>query len=99
MPDQQAAVSLTDEQVLEYLKRLGASELELTPTQIERIRFESTVTEGLQLDSLRQVILLTNIEENFGIEFSLQDRQELLAIATVRDLVRLIRRCVMSRRS
>jgi len=47
--------------------------------------------EGLQLDSLRQVVLVTSIEGQFGFELTHEDRDRLVALRTVGDLIGLIR--------
>ena len=85
------ALPRTDEEILEYLKVLARTELELRPEQVANLRPDTLILEGLQLDSLKQVVLLTNIEETFGFELSLDDRGELQNLSTVADLIRFIR--------
>ena len=80
----------SDAEVLEYLKGVALTELELRPEQVANIRPETIIVEGLQLDSLKQVILLANLEENFGFELTLEDRQQLLGLTTVSDLIQFI---------
>ena len=86
----------SDAEVLEYLKGVALTELELRPEQVANIRPETIIVEGLQLDSLKQVILLANLEENFGFEMTLEDRQQLLALTTVSDLIQFIQNRVPS---
>ena len=88
--------SRTDADVLEYLRGVALTELELRPEQVANIHPETVIVEGLQLDSLKQVILLANLEESFGFEMSLEDRQELLGLTTVSDLIRFIQNRVPS---
>ena len=90
MTELKIARTRTEEDVFEQLKTIARAELELRPESIDAIRLDTPIVEGLQLDSLRQVVLLTNIEETFGFEFSLDDRQQLQSLRTVRDLVRWI---------
>jgi acyl carrier protein len=78
--------------MLEHLKEVARKELDLLPEQIARIQLDTPIVEGLQLDSLKQVVLITNLEETFGFEFSLEDREEVQGLETVGDLVRLVRR-------
>lgn len=85
------AVPRTDEEMLDYLKALARTELELRPEQVANLRPDTLILEGLQLDSLKQVVLLTHVEETFGIELSLDDRDELQNLTTVADLIRFIR--------
>ena len=79
--------ALTAEAVLARLKTVVEQNLELKPEQLGALRFDTPIVEGLQLDSLAQVTLITSVEGEFGIEFELEDRQRL---TTIRDLVQLI---------
>jgi acyl carrier protein len=83
---------LDDEAVLADLKQHIAADLELTPDEIARVRLDAPLVESLSLDSLRQVVLLTRLEEEYGFEFDADDLDELETIVTIRDLVRIIRR-------
>ncbi len=80
----------TDQDILEHLKTVARTELELTPSQVAAIGPDTVIVEGLQLDSLKQVVLLASIEDTFGFELTLEDRQELQAMSTVADLIRFI---------
>jgi len=92
MADPKATLApLSDDCVLERLRALAREELEMKPDDVARVGPETLLVEGLQLDSLRQVVLVTSIEEQFGFELTHADRGRLLALRTVGDLVRLIR--------
>lgn len=92
MADARATVStLSDEYVLEQLRTLAREELEMKPEDLARVGPDTLLVEGLQLDSLRQVVLVTSIEEQFGFELTHDDRDRLLALRTIGDLVGLIR--------
>jgi acyl carrier protein len=91
MSEVDQAARLTDDRMLEQLKTLARTELEMRPEQIEKIGFDTSIVEGLQLDSLKQVVLMVNIEETYGFEFSLEDRELVQELQTVGDLVRLVR--------
>lgn len=82
----------TDEEILDYLRRISREELELGPEQATAMGLDTPVIEGLQLDSLAQVILLSRIEEHYGFVFDLADREHLQSVQTIRELVGMIRR-------
>ena len=73
--------------ILEYLRELAEEELELSEEQISQMELDTSIVEGLQLDSVSQVVLISSIEENYGFLFDLEDREK---IQTVRDLVEMI---------
>lgn len=75
------------EEILTYLKELAEEELELAEEQILQIELDTQIVEGLQLDSVSQVVLITNIEEKYGFLFDFEDREK---IQTVQDLVDMI---------
>jgi acyl carrier protein len=77
--------------VLERLRAVAREELELRPEELPGLGPETLLVEGLQLDSLRQVVLVTSLEEQFGFELTHEDRDRLLGLRTVGDLVALIR--------
>lgn len=83
---------MTDAEILASLRNIAKAELELRADQVERMQMDTSIVEGLQLDSLKQVILLTTIEETFGFEWSLDDRQALQGLTTVGDLVKFIQK-------
>ena len=89
-PDGQAAALPSDEDVLEHLKEVCAEELELPAEQVAKIDGRTSVVEGLQLDSLAQVILLGRIEERYGFVFEPEHRQRLQSIQTVQELIDII---------
>jgi acyl carrier protein len=82
---------LSDADVLERLKGLASAALELQPEQVARIQLETPLVEGLQLDSLKQVVLMSGIEESFGFEFTPDDADAAQKLETVGDLVSLVR--------
>lgn len=80
-----------DEEILAHLRAVCAEELELPPEQVAAIGLRTSVVEGLQLDSLSQVILLGRIEEQYGFVFEPEHRERLQTIRTVQDLIDIIR--------
>jgi acyl carrier protein len=84
-------LALSDSHLLAHLKVLAGTELELEAEQIARIELDTPIVEGLQLDSLKQVVLIASLEETYGFELSPQDLEQLQALQTVGDLVRMIR--------
>jgi acyl carrier protein len=83
---------LTEEAVLVTLKDFAAKALELPAEDVARVSPQLPVVEGLRLDSLRQVMLLTRIEEEYGFEFDPEELADLGPDATIGDLVALILR-------
>jgi acyl carrier protein len=73
--------------ILAYLKKTATEDLKLTQDQIDAIRPEVQIADGLSLDSLAQTVLVSKIENDFGIMFEPEDLQQ---VRTVEDLVRLI---------
>jgi acyl carrier protein len=90
---------LSDAHVLAHLRALAGTELELQDEQIARIDLDTPIVEGLQLDSLKQVVLITNLEETYGFELAPEDREQLQTLTTVGDLVRMIRQRARSNSS
>ncbi len=86
-PNTDSVSNPTEEEILAYLKELAEEELELSEEQIRRLELDTQIVEGLQLDSVSQVVLITNIEEKYGFLFDFEDREK---IQTVRDLVEMI---------
>lgn len=82
-----SSANWNQESVLSHLKKVAQDQMNLTPEQIEAIRPETRIVDGLQLDSLAQVVLMTSIEHDFGCTFS---PEELQGVETVNDLVQLI---------
>jgi acyl carrier protein len=89
--DRKANAALTDDEIVAYLRQISREELDLPAEQVAKLDLDSPMVEGLQLDSLAQVILLAQIEERYGFVFGLEDREQLQTIETVRDLVEMIR--------
>lgn len=84
------SAALSDGAVLERLQGLASEALELPPDQMPVITAALPIVEGLRLDSLRQVVLLARIEEEYGFEFDQDDLAALRADGTLGDLVRVI---------
>jgi acyl carrier protein len=81
------STTTSPEQIYERLRAIAIERLSLTPEQIGKMRPDLPLVQGLQLDSLAQVTLMAAIEDEFTMEFELEDRQR---ITTVRDLVKII---------
>jgi acyl carrier protein len=84
--------ALTEEAILAFLISHAASALELPQDDVRQITTATRIVEGLRLDSLRQVVLVTGVEERFGFEFEPEELATLGAGGTVGDLVRVIQR-------
>jgi acyl carrier protein len=52
---------------------------------------QTSLVDGLTLDSLKQVILMADIEESFGFQFSPDDLEHVRELETVADLVAFVR--------
>jgi acyl carrier protein len=89
--DDTHAGALSDADLLAQIRRLAATELELNAEQVAGIRLDTPIVEGLDLDSLKQVMLLTSLEETYGVVLAPATVDELRALRTVGDLVRIIR--------
>lgn len=74
-------------EVFESLKKIALEEMNLTSAQIEAINVDAPLVERMELDSLRQVVLMASIERDYGCTFDIEDLQN---IETIRDLIRLI---------
>jgi len=79
--------AIPPDQIYERLRAVVSERLVLTPAQIDALGPDLPIIQGLQLDSLAQVTLIAGIEDEFHIELSLEDRQE---ITTIADLITLI---------
>ena len=77
----------SQETILERLKQVAREELNMTPDKIAAIDPDAPLVEALQLDSLAQVVLMSNIEQDFGCVF---EPEELQQIRTLRDLLAMI---------
>jgi acyl carrier protein len=91
MSDAHPVSPVTDDAILAFLRRIAREDLELTTHQAENIRLDTPLVEGLALDSLRQVVLLSMIEDEFRFELDLAARERLEQIQTVGELVQTIR--------
>ena len=91
MAQTRSVASLSEDAVLDRLRTLAREELEMKPEDLLRVGPDTLLVEGLQLDSLRQVVLVTSIETEFGFELGHEDHDRVNALRTVGDLVRLIR--------
>ena len=87
-----SSVPSTDGDLLNQLRAIARDDLEIEPDRAAGIGFDTVLADGLRLDSLNQVILLARLEDLFGVAFSLEDREQLLALRTVGDLVGLLQR-------
>ena len=81
---------VTSQMVLAYLRELASEELELSPIVARRIKPETSLIGGLQLDSLAQTVLVTQVEEHYGFFFEDEDRERLQQAETVADLISII---------
>lgn len=89
---EQSSLAAISESVLADLKRIAREELKLPSDQIGRINLDTSLIEGLQLDSLTQVVLLTELESRYGIVLDADDQQQLQRVETIGDLIQLIAR-------
>lgn len=83
---------LTEDAIIDRLKACAVDALELKPEDVRDITRATPIMEGLQLDSLRQVILLARIEEDYGFEFDPEDLTRMGERATVGEFAELILR-------
>ena len=84
-PGSQSAAD--EHEILDQLKRLATEELNMPAERVAGIRAETKIQEGMELDSLAQVVLVAGIERKFGCAFEFEQWQ---GLETVGDLVRLI---------
>jgi acyl carrier protein len=82
---------VTQEQTLDFLKNVAHSALELPPDLVANIGMDTSLVDGFQLDSLKQVVLMARIEDSFGFEFSPDDLDRVQQFETVGDLIALVR--------
>jgi acyl carrier protein len=73
--------------ILRRIRSIAQERLSVTPEQIEAVTAGTPLVSGLQLDSLAQVTFVSAVEEEFGIELEMEDRE---AIATIQDLARIV---------
>ncbi len=73
--------------ILLHLREIARDGLNMTPEQLGTIDRDAPLIEALRLDSLAQVVLVTQVEADFGCVFEPEEWQQL---QTVDDLVRMI---------
>ncbi len=83
---------LTEDAIIDGLKACAVDALELAPDDVRHVTRATPLIEGLRLDSLRQVILLARIEEDYKVEFVHDDLIAMGADATVGEFAQLILR-------
>ena len=83
-------LALTEDAILDRLKVYARDELEIPDAVVDPVGPATLLIEGLELDSLRQAMLLALIEEDYGVRLDGIDTGEFVALASVGDLVRLI---------
>jgi acyl carrier protein len=90
---------MTEHQILEGVRQVIREHLQVhAPVeQVEQVERETDLFRDLQLDSLKQLTLVVELENHFRVRFDAGDEE---GLATVGDLVRLIeRRLSQSHRS
>ena len=83
-----AGTGPSEDEILDFLKSIAREELELTEEQIGQMTLETRIVEGLQLDSVDQVVLVTAIEDHYDFQFDFEDGER---VGTLNDLVQMIR--------
>ena len=73
--------------VIAHLMKIAQEEMNLTPEQLAGFDPDGPIVDNLELDSLRQVVLMSSIERDYGCMF---DPMELQQVQTLRDLVGMI---------
>jgi|GEM_PF-1570192 len=97
MPDHPTpSESAAQETILDFLKEIAREELELSEEQLEQMDLDTPLMEGFRLDSVTQVVLITAIEDHYGIQFELEDGE---GLRTVRDLVGIIEERIRQKRA
>lgn len=91
-----SAVKWDAASILAHLKQVAQEQLNMTPEQVEAIRPDARIVDGLELDSLAQVVLMTSVERDFGCTLH---PEELQNVETVDDLLQLILRHVGTARA
>jgi acyl carrier protein len=90
---------MTEHQILEGVRQVIREHLQAHASleQVEQVERETDLFRDLQLDSLKQLTLVVELENHFRVRFDAGDEE---GLATVGDLVRLIeRRLSQSHRS
>lgn len=78
----------SEEEILSHLGKIAVEVLELDPERVRRLEPEHPLAEAFQLDSVAQLVFLTEIEDAYGFLFEVEDGDRLRTIA---DLVHVIR--------
>jgi len=79
--------SLSEEKakILEHLREIAHEHLEVE--EDVEINMDTSLVEGLQLDSLTQVVLINELETAYYFEFELEDQERIQTIADLVDLI------------
>lgn len=80
----------SENDVLALLQQIAVEDLDFSPAEAAAVQ-SATPIGSLPLDSLRQVVLLARLEDTYGVAFDGDERDALLAVRTVGDLVRAVR--------
>lgn len=83
-------------EILDFLKSIAREELEMSDDQIQQMTLETRIVEGLQLDSVDQVVLVTAIEEHYDFQFDFEDGER---VGTLNDLVHMIQERIARKES
>ena len=86
----------SEDEILDFLKSIAQEELELTEDEIAQMTLETRIVEGLQLDSVDQVVLVTAIEDHYDFQFDFEDGER---VGTLSDLVQMIRERIARKES
>lgn len=84
----------SQDEILGFLKWIAQEELELTEEQIGQMTLDTRIVEGLQLDSVDQVVLVTAIEDHYDFQFDFEDGER---VGTLEDLVRMIQERILGK--
>jgi acyl carrier protein len=84
----------SQEEILDFLRSIALEELELSEEQIEGMTLETSIVEGLRLDSVDQVVLVTAIEEHYDFQFDFEDGER---VDTLKDLVEMIQKRIAAK--
>lgn len=71
--------------ILEHLREIAREHLEVE--EDVEINMDTSLVEGLQLDSLTQVVLINELETAYYFEFELEDQEKIQTIADLVDLI------------
>jgi len=71
--------------ILDHLREIAREHLEVE--EDVEINMDTSLVEGLQLDSLTQVVLINELETAYFFEFELEDQERIQTIADLVDLI------------